>query len=39
MCEGYGRCLSECKCSYLNENECSCFGYKHGHLKNTFQRF
>jgi hypothetical protein len=39
-CDGDGRCLSECECSYLKgTNDCSCLGYKHGHLKNKTRRF
>ena len=39
-CDGDGRCLSECECSYLKgSNDCSCLGYKHGHLKYKNRRF
>lgn len=39
-CEGEGRCMSECECSYLKgTNDCHCLGYKHGHLKTKIDDF
>ena len=40
MCDGDGKCLTQCKCSYLKgSNDCHCYNYEHGHLKNDTTRF
>lgn len=39
-CEGNGRCLSECNCSYLRgTDDCRCLPYKHKHIKPKHDRF
>ena len=39
-CEGEGRCISECECSYLKgTHDCHCLGYSHGHLKINIDDF
>ena len=40
MCDGDGKCLTECKCSYLKgTRDCNCYNYEHGHLKSDTSRF
>jgi hypothetical protein len=39
-CEGNGRCLSECECSYLKgTDDCRCLPYPHKHIKTKHNRF
>ena len=39
-CEGDGRCLTDCYCSYYKgTNDCKCYIYPHRHYKTATRRF
>jgi hypothetical protein len=39
-CEGDGRCLTDCSCSYYKgTNVCKCYIYPHRHYKTATRRF
>ena len=39
-CEGDGRCLTDCSCSYYNgTNDCNCYFYPHRHFLTATRRF
>jgi hypothetical protein len=39
-CDGDGRCLTDCSCSYyIGTNDCNCYEYVHNHLYSSKGRF